>query len=218
VVIFLAGVNDVELDAPTFHDKLNTRGAFPDLKHYIFENSEVLSLVLNLARGWRAQRMNNTTNANLVLDSTRKLVVPEPARLARLKEQDRYLAFYRDRITGLADTCLAWHILPVFVTQPNLFGFGVDSLTGVDLDLYPVDKGVNGRLMWEMLERYNDVVRDVCAQKGLALIDLARLLPKDSRYFYDMSHFTNAGSERIAELLSVRLTPVLDRYFPGNRK
>jgi lysophospholipase L1-like esterase len=221
VVLFLTGINDVENDAPTFHDKLNTRGAVADWRHYIANNSEVVNLLLNLARGWRAQKFNNTTNAMLVLDSNRRLILPDTIMKARLALQAPYLAGYRQRLTGLADTCLAWHILPVFVTQPNQFGSGRDSLTGADLGAYPVDpadKGINGELVWEILERYNDVVRSVCSEKGVPLIDLARSMPKNSLYFYDMSHFTNQGAEKVAAILAAALNPVLDSHFPEFRK
>src|ERR1044072_615924 len=56
LVLFYAGINDVENEQPTFHDELNRRGGYSDLKHYIFNNSEVLNVGLNLVRGYRAQR------------------------------------------------------------------------------------------------------------------------------------------------------------------
>ncbi|MHA4808555.1 SGNH/GDSL hydrolase family protein [Flavitalea flava] len=217
VILFLVGINDVEAAGPSFHDKLNTRGAYPDLKHYLFENSEVLNLLLNLSRGWRAQKFNNTTNALLILDKNKKLTLPDTVRTKRLAEQKSYLAGFRNRILQLVDTCSAWHILPVFITQPNQFGAGKDSLTGADLELFPADSddpGMNGKLLWDMLEEYNDVTRSVCREKQLPMIDLAHLLPKNSLYFYDMSHFTNKGAEKIASLLSSGLTPVLKGYFP----
>ncbi len=158
VVLFLTGINDVEATEPSFHDKLNTRGAYPDLKHYIFENSEVLNLLLNLERGWRAQKFNNTTNSMLVLDSVQRRVIPEPVIRHRLEAQKPYLEAYRERLRQLTDTCTRYHIVPVFLTQPNLFGVGRDSLTGADLALFPATDSLNGRLMWEMLEEYNDVM------------------------------------------------------------
>jgi lysophospholipase L1-like esterase len=208
-VIFLTGVNDMESDGPTFHDKLYERGAYPDFKHWLFNNSEVLNLGLNLWRSARARRFNNTTNAMMVLDSTRQLILPDSAVRARVEAQGLYLAGYRTRLKALADTCLAWHIIPVFLTQPDLFGFGRDEATGVDLATFPVGSGVNGRLLWEMLERYNDVVREMGVEEGVAVIDLARLMPKDSRYFYDMSHFTNAGAAEVAALLA----PAIDSIY-----
>lgn len=221
VVLFLTGINDVETSGPSFHDKLSTRGGFPDLKHYIFENSEVLNLLLNLVRGWRAQKFNNTTNYLLVLDKDKKLVIPDSVMEARLAQQKPYLDAYRSRLSQLADTCIAWHILPVFLTQPNQFGEGKDSLTGADLALFPADPGdktVNGRLIWDMLKEYNSVTRSVCSEKHLPVIDLASQMPKNSLYFYDMSHFTNQGAEEVARIVAAGLIPVLDTHFPGYRR
>jgi hypothetical protein len=218
VVLFLTGSNDVETSGPSFHDKLNTRGAFSDLKHYLFENSEVLNLLLNLSRGWRAQKFNNTTNSLLVLDKDKKLVLPDSVMEKRLAQQKPFLDAYRSRLLQLADTCLAWHILPIFITQPNLFGIGKDSLTGADLELFPAipgDKNINGKLIWNMLEAYNNVTRSVCIQKQLPVIDLGREMPKNSLYFYDMGHYTNEGAEKVAEILAVGLIPVLKSHFPG---
>ena len=221
VILFLTGINDVESDQPSFHDKLNTRGAYSDLRHYLFENSEVLNVLLNLARGWRAQKFNNTTHTSIVLDSSRKRILAPQEMKRRLGAQGPYLAAYRSRLEQLADTCLAWRILPVFLTQPNLFGAGKDSVTGVDLQTYPADGwegNINGQLIWEMLEKYNDVTRELCVRKKLPLVDLARLMPKNSLYFYDMSHFTNEGAVRVARLVAGELTPVLDRQWPAFRR
>jgi hypothetical protein len=218
VVLFLTGINDVETAGPLFHDKLSTQNAYSDFRHFIVNNSEVLSLALNIARGWRAQRFNNTTSSMLVLDSNRRLVLPDTVMQQRLARQAPYLAGYRQRLAGLADTCLSRHILPVFITQPNLFGIGRDPVTGVDLEAYPADStdtAINGKLIWEMLEEYNDVVRGLGSEKGVPVIDLARLMPKNSLYFYDMSHFTNAGAEKVAVLLAAELSPVLRRMAPA---
>ena len=209
VVVFLTGINDMETSSPSFHDKLYQRGAYPDFPHFLFNNSEVLNLGLNLVRGWRARLFNNTTNGMMALDSLHRLVLPDLVMRARLDRQAPYLAGYRQRLTELADTCLAWHIVPVFVTQPDQFGFGRDSLTGADLAAFPVDSTVNGQLLWEMLEQYNDVVRKLGADRGVPVIDLARLMPKNSLYFYDMSHFTNAGAVEVAGLLAPPMVRIL---------
>jgi hypothetical protein len=216
VVLFLTGINEVETTGPSFHDKLNTRGAFPDLKHYIFENSEVLNLLLNLERGWRAQRLNNTTNSMLGLNSIQERVLSAGAVERRLAAQVPFLAAYHERLESLADTCLRYHILPVFMTQPCQFGFGRDSLTGANLELFPIkeDDLLNGGLLWTMLEEYNDVTRRLCQDKQLPLIDLAHLMPKNSLYFYDMAHFTNQGAGMVASLVSLGLEPILEKNFP----
>jgi hypothetical protein len=214
VVVFLTGINDVETSGPSFHDKLYERGAYPDLLHFLFNNSEVLNLGLNLWRGWRARRFNNTTNGMMVLDSVRRMALADSVVRARLEAQGPFVEGYRARLNALADTCLAWHIVPVFVTQPDQFGYGRDPATGADLAAFPVEPSVNGALLWAMLERYNDIIRRMCAERGLPMIDLARLMPKNSLYFYDMSHFTNAGASEVAGLVAPPMIRILRGLRP----
>jgi hypothetical protein len=68
---------------------------------------------------------------------------------------------------------------------------------------------VSGALEWRVLEAYNDVTRRVAAHGGLLLIDLARALPKDPRFYYDFMHFTNAGAEAVGTIIAERLVPHL---------
>jgi hypothetical protein len=52
-------------------------------------------------------------------------------------------------------------------------------------------------------------LRHLCAKRSVALIDLARTLPKDSKYFYDTVHFTDAGCERVGALVADGLRPLM---------
>jgi len=217
VITFLVGVNDVETDQPSFHDKLNTKGAYPDFIHFITNNSEVISLVQNFARGWRAQKLNNTTQKLLAFDKNNDLILPDSVFEKRIEDQNKYLPGFQKRIEQLADTCIAHNILPVFITQPSLFGEGIDSASGVNLETFKIEKDLNGKLLWQMLEKYNDVTKKICTEKNIPVIDLAHLMPKNSIYFYDQSHFTNVGAEKVAELISEQLKFVFDKNFPGYR-
>ena len=218
VVLFMTGINDVETTSPSFHDNLSTKGAWTDFKHYIFENSEVLNLLLNLSRGWRVQKFNNTSHRMIVLSNDQQLNIPDTVINKRLLDQKPYLGAYRSRLLQLADTCKAHQIMPVFLTQPNQFGTGKDPLTGANLELFELEPRLNGKLMWGMLEEYNEVVRNLGREKQVPVIDLARLLPKNSVYFYDASHFTNAGAEKVASLVAAALIPLLEKQFPAYKK
>jgi hypothetical protein len=215
VIVFLVGINDVENDQPTFHDKLNIKGAYPDFKHFIFSNSEVLSLGLNLVRGWKAQKMNNTTDHPIVLKGYQVLELDQQTIQNRLQMQHKYLVNFKRRIQQLIDTCLHYNIQPVFLTQPNLIGVGKDSVTGADLEKIKIEEHINGKLLWQMLSIYNDVTIETCRQKNVAVIDLAHLMPKNSLYFYDVSHYTNQGAEKLASILAPLLKDVLKNKFPS---
>jgi hypothetical protein len=103
---------------------------------------------------------------------------------------------------------------PVFITQPMVFGDGIDPVTGIDLARAGVN-GPNGRVLWRQLELYNDVVRKTASQHGVLLIDLAGEMPKSSEFFYDTYHFTNAGCAAVAEIIDKRLEPFLEKKFPN---
>jgi hypothetical protein len=47
------------------------------------------------------------------------------------------------------------------------------------------------------------------------VIDLAREFPKDSRDYFDLTHYTNRGAEKVAEIVYQQLEPYLARKFPG---
>ncbi|MGN6420403.1 MAG: SGNH/GDSL hydrolase family protein [Pseudobacter sp.] len=122
IVLFLTGVNDIESDQPSFHDQQNKRGAWSDLKHYIVNNSEVLSLLLNLARGWKAQQLHNTSGVNIDPSTLPVSTMNEKEGNAVLLRQQPYLQGYTKRVQQLIDTCTQYGIKPVFITQPLLYG------------------------------------------------------------------------------------------------
>ena len=70
-------------------------------------------------------------------------------------------------------------------------------------------------LGWEVLELYNDVVRQRGREAGVLVIDLAREMPKNSAYYYDLMHYTNAGAALVADIVAAQLTPFLAKKFPA---
>lgn len=213
IIIFLTGINDIENDGPSFHDKLNTRGSFPDLAHYLYNSSEVVNLVVNIMRGFRAQRLINTTDK--FKPPVAKYYYPHGDQLRkRVTAQQKYLGGYRARLQKLTDLCRSHSVLPVFMTQPLLYGPGIDSVTNVNLAAIDLDNGTNGELFWQLLGMYNDVVKEVAAKNVVPCIDLASMMPKNSWYYYDGAHFTNEGATLVAKIVAHQLSPVIAKKFP----
>jgi lysophospholipase L1-like esterase len=52
------------------------------------------------------------------------------------------------------------------------------------------------------MEQYNGVMRDVGAELGVPVFDLARELPKSTRYIYDDVHFNAKGADTTGALLA----------------
>ena len=142
--------------------------------------------------------------------------VSDAARAALIKDhQDHYVRPYKTRLEKLITICREHNILPVLLTQPVLYGEGVDQASGVDLDHRFVAKDMDGATAWQVLELYNDMTREVGRERGVLVIDLARQMPKNSTYYFDLMHYTNAGAAQVADIIATQLTPFLARKFPA---
>lgn len=107
---------------------------------------------------------------------------------------------YKKSILEIIDICKANNVKLVFLTQPLLFGEGIDPRTGLDLVKYQFHI-FSGLQNSQKLELYNQTVRQVCVESQTQRIDLAKLLPKDSKYFFDDMHFSDTGCQKISEVI-----------------
>jgi lysophospholipase L1-like esterase len=130
------------------------------------------------------------------------------------RSTEPYIESYQTRLKRLIDISRQAGIEPVFITQPLLVGPAVDDITKVDLAAIKVDGTRNGEMWWESLEVYNDVTRKVGHENNVLVIDLAKQMPKSSRYFYDYDHYTNEGAQVVADIVYRSLCPMLANKFP----
>lgn len=220
VALFLVGANDIALSSISSWDAENVRSGirFESFKAFVKSvsaYSEVAALGLNMYRSLTAYQAG-LTHHQVDLQKQGYLDVSEEAEkeyIARYTGQ--YLKDYEERLRRLADISRRAGIEPVFITQPLLTGFGTDDVTGVDLARVKAEgPQQTGRMYWKLLEVYNDSTRQVGREKGILVIDLARQLPKTSRYFYDFIHYTPQGAQAIADILYQSLCPVLQTKHP----
>jgi len=213
VILYLVGLNDMFTDAPREFDRVE-QNPWAEIANH----SELAATLLNLYRWSRTRKIEDLgAMPKPVALRDRPLHPVPPAVAERLwKEQDPRLAAFRDRLERLVALDRDHGIEPVLITQPSLLG-GVDPRTGVDTRPMEVElwEKLDGALAWRILERYNDVTRQVGRERGVLTIDLARSLPKDSTFFYDFFHMTNEGADRVGAILHDALAPWLAARYPG---
>ena len=225
VAIFLIGVNDIGHDAPTAEDTtLYRRYSVRRFARRLAEHSELLALGVNAYRSIEARRSGLVQGLgwsvkNLQVDLHRS--EHEPMRSAErtmllAENRARYIPAYEARVRALVQRSRANGIEPILVTQPLLIGPITDDVTGVDLATVRWGKG-NGAEMWDVMELYNDVVRRVGEEDRVFVVDLARQMPKSSRYFYDYVHYTNAGAERVGDIIYGDICAFLSAQYPMYR-
>ena len=54
-------------------------------------------------------------------------------------------------------------------------------------------------------DSFNEVTRQVCRERQLFCIDLARELPQRAEFFVDDMHFNEAGAAMVAQIIDSRL-------------
>jgi lysophospholipase L1-like esterase len=222
LVLFMAGANDVGMGV--WHNTLELPQERTGLKFYSIGAlvksasgySEVANVGLNLYRFWLAKR-EGLPDQRLRLTTLPLGSYPEPhlADTLALQAQD-FVPQFRQRVTQLVQLAKQHNIDPVLITQPTLFGDAIDDVTGVDLRAVMVANGGDrpGHTQWRVMELYNEATRTVAQSEGVLLIDLAHKLPKSSRFFYDMWHFTKAGADTVAKIIEQPLSDYLGQHYP----
>ncbi|MFA5025581.1 MAG: hypothetical protein WC503_03690 [Candidatus Shapirobacteria bacterium] len=125
------------------------------------------------------------------------------------------LVAYRNRLEKLVLLTKSYSIKPILVTQPAVYGFGVDDVSGVDLGDIPIkeftEPGITrkGKDKWMILQKYNDITREVASEFDVPLIDLANEMPKSTKYYYDYIHFTEEGTQKVGEIVTKNLIKIL---------
>lgn len=218
VALFMLGINDLFVDSPNHYDRMDRNLLIGTLANH----SELVALGLNMVRHARTVSMKSLgampRPINLKVPEYRE--VPPEEEQSLLLELEKPLAQYESRLARLIKLTRQSGIEPVLITQPALFGEGVDDVTLARLDRVDIEihKKMNGRVAWKLLERYNDVTRKLGREQGVTVIDLAAKLPKSSRYFYDYLHYGKEGAAKVAEIVGHNLCPVLKAKWPEHAK
>jgi lysophospholipase L1-like esterase len=232
VVLFLVGINDLWIkDSKTFDDGLKNDLTlnFDSIKGFLrtaSSHSEVLSLAYNLYRYSNKIPYPNANSWEVNFEEVKISDIQKYEELEivdkKLKDfKEKYKTNYSLRLKKLIKLSRENNIQPVLITQPAIYGDAIDDITNVNFGSMRVGKeGVreNGSTAWASLEFYNDVTRSIGAEHNVLVIDLAKEMPKSSRYFRDFVHFNNEGAEKVAEIVYSNLLPFLKNNFSDYSK
>ena len=227
VLVFLVGLNEIPFADNTarFDTRLTTdvrpaaENLFVRLRRAAARQTYLGALLLNIYRSSRAARegFGDRTELDLTSLATANTSMAEIEAVLSEHESARYNG-YAERVQKLIDMSRAAGTEPVFLTQPTLHGPGIDPVTGIDLSLIVGGWAGNGKGNWYLLQAYNTVLKRVGAANDVLVIDLASKQPKSSELYYDLWHFTNAGSLKVAEIIHAELCPFLAARFPAHAR
>ncbi len=110
---------------------------------------------------------------------------------------------FGDKVRQIIDACQRRGVRVLFTTQAVLWRSDLDAENAAllwfgqmsDGKFLAVDQLRRG------MDRYNDVLRAACTERGVELVDLSQL-DGDESVFYDDCHFTETGAARAARLIA----------------
>lgn len=222
VVLFLVGANDIGLDTPRMYDQDQLKKPLPGFVRPLWDSlvqrSEVLIYTINFCRFFKAKK-SGLTHTLWDFHQINQIDIPaDEVPLIILEHKQKYLTPYAERLNKLINISRDNSIEPVLITQPSVFGDLIDPTTGINLARVRTS-GWNGKVFWQILELYNDVMRNMAAARHVGLIDLAREMPKRTEYYYDTYHFSNTGCQKVAEIIFKHLYPLLEnrQFTPAGK-
>jgi len=214
-ILYLAGSNDIGKKNIGYMDKakLDTDLKYTTIWNYIKFNSEIIDSIRFLKNNALISFNNNESHVShhpLYLNKLSHIPL-DTENIDELtnKHKRDYVPGYKKRLLSIISTCEKNSIVPIFITQPILTGFGFDELTKVNLETVDIGNGRSGRAEWILMDLYNETLRICAKENNVSLIDLAKKFPKGSRYYYDAKHFSIKGAQSAAEIISIELEKII---------
>ncbi len=132
-------------------------------------------------------------------------------------DTDAFLARYRADLCEVVQLTRTRGQQLVLLTQPTLFRADLEpDLQRLLIQGSAPNEAVDVATLAAAMDRFNQVVREVASAEQVPLVDLDRLLPKDTRTFYDDCHFNIEGCGRVANAIAPVLAELV-RQAPPRR-
>ncbi len=120
-------------------------------------------------------------------------------------------AHFRKSLLTFVRLCQTWDVAPVLMTQANRITAEPDPQFAELPAKLKQDFGVDYAEFHRLYHRMNQVIRDLGAEHGVPVIDLAARIPQDRKYVYDPYHLNDAGSRLAAGIIAEELQQVARR-------
>ena len=120
----------------------------------------------------------------------------------------RILDEFQMNLQTFINICRARRITPVLMTQFNRIKSDPDDKIRQSMKGFESDSKVSAQEFKEIYDKFNEATVQVGRRNGVLVIDLARLIPREAKYLYDVVHLNTAGSRLAAQIISEQLLPL----------
>jgi hypothetical protein len=79
------------------------------------------------------------------------------------------------------------------------------------------DTGIGYGQFKDIFDTFNESIRKKSKENNIMVIDLAKKIPQEKDFMYDIVHHTDNGSIKSAEIISEQLAPLVQQ-IPSRQK
>jgi hypothetical protein len=107
--------------------------------------------------------------------------------------------------------CKARNVVPILMTMASRLKEEPDAII-----LNAVKSGgIDYKEFKELFDQFNDSIRKKARDNNIILIDLAKGIPQEKEFHYDIVHYNGNGSIKAAKIITEQLTPVVKQLHTG---
>lgn len=125
-------------------------------------------------------------------------------------DADQILDEFKMNLRTFINICTARKITPVLMTQFNRYKADPDPKIREAMQGFETESKISAQQFKDIYDRFNEAVREVGRNNGVLVIDLARLVPQEAEYIYDVVHLKTAGSKLAARIISEKMQPLIN--------
>jgi len=204
VVVFMENINDLStlLYEGTYWNKNKARSPIETLKKQPLVGKllkEIFIPNLNYAYKTMKKTLFKPEEDEFSSSRGKKLVI----------DQAKMVHDFAAGLQTIVCTCKAWGIVPVLMTQANRITAHPDPVVATYIGRYGQETGISYQKFKEVYDAFNETIREVGRKNQVMVIDLAREVPQNKKYLYDLVHFNDAGSQLAAQIIAARLKGIM---------
>ena len=208
IVVMLENINDLTilLYESSYWNRNSSRSVIFDINKEIDAN--FLKVIRDRYIPNLAMAMHNFDNTIRLLWKSNKKSRDEFAHIRGkniIVDKSAMVEQFEMNLQSFIYLCKARNIIPVIMTMPSRFKEKPDKIILDAFNNPPLDYFQ----FKQIFDLFNKSILKKAQENNIMVIDLAKEIPQENEFMYDIVHYTDKGSRKIADIISDRLKAVV---------
>jgi hypothetical protein len=208
IVVMLENINDLTilLYESSYWNRNSSRSVIFDINKEIDAN--FLKVIRDRYIPNLAMAMHSFDNTIRILWKSNKKSRDEFAHIRGknlIVDESAMVEQFEMNLQSFIYLCKARNIIPVIMTMPSRFKEKPDQIILDAFNNPPLDYFK----FKQIFDLFNKSILKKAQENNIMVIDLAKEIPQENEFMYDIVHYTDKGSRKIADIISDRLQPVV---------